>query len=115
MLSLGVGINTDDIDSGLPKGRMYHIACKTWFTASNSVRPLSFKFEGDDGLIQTVTNLKVKYSEDKNYSGIASKEYGCEAIIGGIRQGFKLIFYLEACKWVMLVEDKEYESSREKE
>lgn len=84
---------------------MYHIACKTWFTATQSVRPLSFKFEGDDGLIQTVNNLTVKYSEDKNYGGIPSKEYGCEAVIGGIRQDFLLIFYMEACKWVMVLEE----------
>ena len=76
MLSLGVDINTENIDSGAIKGRMYHIACKTWFTATQSVRPLSFKFEGDDGGIQAVNNLNVKYSEDKIYDGIPSKEYG---------------------------------------
>lgn len=107
MLSLGVEINAEDIDSGAIKGRMYHIACKTWFTATQSVRPLSFKFEGDDGGIQAVNNLNVKYSEDKIYDGIPSKEYGCEAIIGGIRQSFKLIFYMEACKWVMVLPNKE--------
>lgn len=105
LLSLGVDTNTDNIDSGPVRGRMYHIACKTWFTATQSVRPLSFKFEGDDGLIQTVNNLTVKYSEDKNYGGIPSKEYGCEAVIGGIRQDFLLIIYMEACKWVMVLEE----------
>lgn len=94
---------TPEIDSGLPKGKMYHIACKTWFTANGSPRPLSFKFEGDDGLLQTVREVTVKYSEDKNYSGIPSKEYGCEAVIGGFVREFKLIFYCEACKWVMLI------------
>ncbi len=93
----------EGIDSGTPKGKMYHIACKTWFTAGGSTRPLSFKFEGDDGMLQTVSDLIVHYSEDKNYSGIASKEYGCEAIIGGFHREFKLIFYCEACKWVMLI------------
>lgn len=106
MLSLGVDVNSDNIDSGVPKGRIYPVACKTWFTATQSVRPLSFKFEGDDEIIQTVNNLTVKYSEDKNYGGIPSKEYGCEAVIGGIRQSFKLIFYLEECRWVMVLEDR---------
>lgn len=39
-----------------------------------------------------MSNLTIKYSEDKNYGGISSKEYGCEAVIGGIRQSFILIF-----------------------
>lgn len=106
MLSLGIDTNAENIDSGEIKGRMYHIACKTWFTATQSVRPLSFKFEGDDEIIQSVSNLTIKYSEDKNYGGISSKEYGCEAVIGGIRQSFILIFYVEACKWVMVLPDK---------
>lgn len=62
-----------------------------------------FKFEDDNGDIQTVRDILVKYTEDKNYSGIPSREYGCEAVIGGLIREFKLIFYLEACKWVMLV------------
>ena len=87
----------------MPEGRMYHIACKTWFTAGGCPRPLSFKFEGDDGILQTVRDLTVLYSEDKNYSGIPSKEYGCQAVIGGFLRNFRLIFYCEACKWVMLI------------
>lgn len=103
MSCFGIDTNTKDIDSGELRGKLYHIACKTWFTASCSPRPLSFKFEGDDGEIQSVKNLKINYTEDKNYSGIPSKEYGCEAIIGGINHRFKLIFYCEACKWVMIL------------
>ena len=84
-------------------GRMYHIACKAWFTAGGVPMPLSFKFEGDDGELQYISHLKVNYAEDRCYSGIASKEYGCEACIGGILREFKLLFYMEACKWVMVI------------
>ena len=82
---------------------MYHIACKVWFTAGGDSVPLSFKFEGDDGQMQYVNPLKILYTEDKNYSGVPSREYGCEACIGGISREFRLLFYMEACKWVMLV------------
>lgn len=91
------------LESMPPTGKMYHIACKIWFTASGNPMPLSFKFEGDDGTIQTISQLQVHYCEDKNFSGIPSKEYGCSACIGGIIHEFKLIFYIEACKWVMIV------------
>lgn len=104
MSSFGIGTNVNEIDSGELRGKMYHIACKAWFTSECSVKPLSFKFEGEDGSIQTVQNITVKYAEDKNYSGIPSREYGCEAVIGGIRHGFKLVFYMEACKWVMVLQ-----------
>lgn len=92
-----------EIDSSLPTGKMYHIACKSWFTATGSLMPLSFKFEGDDGELQIVKNLQVNYAEDKNYSGLPSKEFGCTICVGGIKLDVKLIFYCEACKWVMLV------------
>ena len=94
----------EDPDSGmLPRGKMYHIACKSWSTSEGKVLPLSFKFEGDDGSIILVSNIQTHYCEDKNFSGIPSKEFGCEAIIAGLIRNFKLILYCEACKWVMLV------------
>ncbi|MDR1707443.1 MAG: hypothetical protein LBR46_05515 [Prevotella sp.] len=99
----GIGTNTKEIDSGEIRGKMYHAACKVWFTSSCSPRPLSIKFEGDDGVIQTVTNINVKSNEDKNYSGIASKEFVCESIVGGLLREFKLIFFIESCKWVMII------------
>lgn len=94
----------EDPDSGmLPSGKMYHIACKSWSTSEGKVMPLSFKFEGDDGSMILVSNIQTHYCEDKNFSGIPSKEFGCEAIIAGLIRNFKLILYCEACKWVMLV------------
>lgn len=103
MSAFGIGTNVQEIDRGELRGKMYHIACKVWFTAGCKVSPLSFKFQGEDGMIQTVHNITVHYAEEKNYSGIPSMEYGCEAVIGGLRHEFKLIFYMEACKWVMIL------------
>ena len=93
----------EQYDSGQLNGTMYHIACKSWTTSEGKVMPLSFKFEGDDGSMILVTNIQVNYCEDKNYSGIPSKEFGCEAIIGGLLRKFKLILYCEVCKWILLV------------
>ena len=92
-----------DADSGELRGKMYHVACLTWFTSEGSLRPLKFKFMGDDGLIQAVNEMRINYSEDKNYSGIPSKEYGCEAVIGGLLREFKLVFFPEVSQWVMLI------------
>lgn len=94
---------TPEIDSGIPAGRMYHIAVMAWFSSTGIPRPMSFKFEGDDGEIQSVRDIAVRYTEDKNYSGVPSKEFGCQAVIGGLLRDFKLIFYQEVCTWVMLI------------
>ena len=75
------GIETD---SGVPKGTRHEIACMTWFTSTGKTMPRYFKFEDDSGAIQTVTDIVVNYTEEKNYSGIPSREYGCKAIIGGL-------------------------------
>ena len=94
---------SNEIDSGIPTGSRYQIACKCWCTSTGDMIPLSFKLEGDDGSMIFVSNLKINYSEDKNYSGIPSKEYGVEAVVGGLIRTFKLICYLEQCKWVLLI------------
>ena len=78
-----------DVDSGIPKGNMYHIACSAWFTSTGQTMPRYFKFEDDAGEVQTVKDILVKYTEEKNYSGIPSREYGCEAVIGGLIREFK--------------------------
>ena len=38
-----------DVDSGIPKGNMYHIACSAWFTSTGQTMPRYFKFEDDGG------------------------------------------------------------------
>ncbi|GLB26644.1 hypothetical protein LXJ15735_28850 [Lacrimispora xylanolytica] len=103
MGSFGIGINVKDIDSGQIKGKIHDIACKTWFTSNCNPIPLSFKYEAEDGTIQSVVKLTVKTTEDKRYAGVATKEYKCEAIIEGKCHNFKLIFYLEVCKWILVL------------
>ena len=93
----------DEIDSGIPNGTQYQIACKSWFTSTGELRPLSFKFEGDDGTMIYVSNLNILYSEDKNYSGIPSKEFSCQAVVAGLLRNFKLIFYTSTYRWIMIV------------
>lgn len=103
MPSFGIGTNNIKRDSGEAKGKTYNIACKVWFPTNKSPYPLSFKFEGDDGIIATVSDIRIKHTEDKVYYGEKSIEYRCEAIIGGINKDFKIIYYVPSCKWIMVV------------
>lgn len=103
MSAFGIGTNTEKADSGILAGRQIKIACKAWFTSTGVIRPLSFKFEGDDGMMQTVKQVEVRFGEEKYYSGIPSMEYACSAVIGGLIREFKLVFYPEEGRWVMVV------------
>ena len=66
-------------------------------------RPLLFKFEGEDGILQTITAIKIHCTDDKIYGGEQINEYRCDAVFGGIRYGFKLIFYIMGNRWIMVV------------
>lgn len=90
-------------NAGSLRGTVYPIACKTWFTSNGSIMPLSLKFEGEDGILYRVADINTTLVEDKNYSGIPSREFSCKAVIGGLMQEFKLIFYVEEYRWVMVV------------
>lgn len=92
-----------EIDSGELTGQMYHIACKSWCTSGGQMTPLSFKVKDDGGNIVGVNDIKVLSREEKNYVGVVSKEFQCEALIGGFIRNFKLVYYCESCLWVMVI------------
>lgn len=103
MPSFGIGINPYKADNGKIKGNTYPIACMAWYVPGYAPLPLLLKFEGYDEVIQTVTGIKVISTTIKSYEGTGVYEYACEAVIGGIKYVFKLIFYIMLCKWVMVI------------
>ncbi len=103
MPSFGIGTNVTRRDSGNIKGNTYYVACMAWYTPGKPPIPLLLKFEGHDGDIQTIGNIKVTCTQDKYYDGIKTYEYKCETLIGGIKYQFKIIFYIMSCQWIMLI------------
>ena len=89
MSAFGIGTNAERADSGLLAGRQIKIACKAWFTSTGAIQPLN--------------HVTVRFREEKYYSGIPSMEYVCRAVIGGLTQEFKLIFFPEEGRWVMVL------------
>jgi hypothetical protein len=104
MPSFGIGINPYRQNNGSVRGNTYPIACMAWYAPDRAPVPLMLKFEGHDGTIETVSGIKVISTASKNYDGSGVYEYACEAVIGGIRYVFKLIFYVMSCKWVMVLQ-----------
>lgn len=103
MPSFGIGINPYKPDSGSIKGNTYPIACMAWYAPGHAPLPLLLKFEGYDEVIQTISNIKVLSTTTKSYDGSGVFEYVCEAVIGGIKYCFKLIFCFTECKWIMVL------------
>lgn len=99
----GIGTNEKRIDSGSIRGDTYPVACMAWYAPGCPPRPLLIKFEGDDGVLQTITDIKIHCTDDKIYDGEQVYEYRCDAVFGGIRYEFKLILYIVRCRWVMIV------------
>lgn len=103
MPSFGINTNQNSRDSGEIRGKIYNIACKVWFPANQKPYPLSFKFMGDDEVIITVSDLHIRHTDNKVYYGEKVIEYRCEAIIGGLKKDFKILYYILMCKWTMVI------------
>lgn len=103
MSAFGIGINTETTDAGTINGKQFEVACDCWFTCKGKTYLRFIQFEGEDGEIQTVKKIRLIKSENKNYSGIPTKEYICMAVIGGIMQEIKLIHFKLDDKWVMVI------------
>lgn len=92
-----------ELNSGEIRADQREVACSLWFPICGNPYPIWFKFRDDNGDIQMVKDIQIKSMEDKNYSGIPSKEYVCHAIIGGLFREFKLIYYVESCQCKLIV------------
>lgn len=99
----GIGTNDLKVNSGVIRGKVYQIACMAWFAPGQPPQPHFFKYEGEDGVLQTISDLKISYTDNKCYNDESVYEYRCEAVIGGIRFGFKLIFYVMNSRWFMVI------------
>jgi hypothetical protein len=92
-------LGNSNLDDGTVKGDRREAACMAWFPASRELYPVSVKFRGDDGEVICVRNINISSSEDILCNGIASKQFLCNAVIGGLVQDFALIFYARPSRW----------------
>ena len=92
-------LGNSNLDDGTIKGDRREAACMAWFPAGRKLYPVSVKFKGDDGEIICIRNINISSSEDILCNGIASKQFLCNAVIGGLVQNFALIFYARPSRW----------------
>lgn len=101
-MAFGIEINRMEKNAGEMVGRQVEVACECWFTSSGSIRPLMIKFQDEEGEIQTIRELFIHSTEEKNYVGIASVEFDITLIFQGRRSRVRLIYFKEECRWVIL-------------
>jgi len=55
--------NVKRIDIGIIRGNTHPIACMAWYAPGYPPRPLLFKFEGRDRILQTITDIKISCTD----------------------------------------------------
>lgn len=101
-MAFETGMNMELPDEGKIKGRQEEVACSCWFTSKGRTIPKMVKFQDAEGGLHELNSIRVAYTQKKRYCGIPALEYACDTVIEGKKWSFKLIFYIEECRWVIL-------------
>ena len=78
------------------------IACMSWCTAKREITPILFKYKGEDEMIYTVRDIRVKKMIEKP-EGFQYNEYICEAPIGGFMREFRLWHIPKESRWLLVI------------
>lgn len=97
-----LGNIADTKEAGNILGIQREIACDCWFTSSGKTIPRSIKVMDEEGILHTIKQIKILFSEEKIFSGIQTVEHVCKIVIGGREETVKLIFRCVDCKWVLV-------------
>lgn len=92
----------DITNEGIIKGMQREIACECWFTSKGKTKPILIKVMDEEGIIHTITDIQVLYSEEKNYSGIRTIEHVCKINLYNRIDTVKIIYNKETCKWTII-------------
>lgn len=95
-MGMGIGINDTVADEGVIKGKQEPVACSVWFTATGRMIPKLLKYKKQNGEIVAVCNVHVVTSAKKNYCGIPTMVFECEAVVDGILKKFRLNYNAES-------------------
>lgn len=98
-MSMGIGTNTQKADEGKLKRTVEEIACGVWFTSTGVVMPKLVKYQDEEGLLHTISQIRVLTQDKKFYCGIPIQEYRCSTVVENQEYRFRLYYYLETSCW----------------
>ena len=100
-MAFGTESYTDRPDAGRLPGNRQNIAVDCWFTSKGKTIPRMFKYQDAEGVLHSVSSLRVLCQEEKYYCGIPTLEYLCEVVQEERRVQVRLIFLLEEHRWML--------------
>lgn len=98
-MAFRLGDIIEKTDSGTLRGIQREIACDCWFTSRGRSFPRIIKVMDEQGIIHTIRDIEILFTEEKMYSGIATVEHMCRINFGNEKEIVKLIYNKEDCKW----------------
>lgn len=101
-MGMGIGINAGQTDAGEIRGCQEPIACGVWFTSTGRILPKTIKFQDEEGMLHTLSDIHVITAEEKFYCGIPTVEFECDIMLQEKRYLFRLLFYVERMEWKIL-------------
>ena len=98
-MGMGIGTNTQNPDEGELKRNLEKIACGVWFTSNGVAMPKLVKYQDEEGLVHSISQIHVLAQEKKYYCGIPIQEYRCSTVFENQEYLFRLYHYLETNCW----------------
>lgn len=98
-MSMGIGINSQNTEEGELKRNLENVACGVWFTSQGNIMPKLIKYQDKDGLVHTISHIRIRSHEKKYYCGIPIQEYHCSSCHENQEYLFRLYYYLETNCW----------------
>ena len=99
-MSMGIGTNARKPDEGkLKRDSLCEIACREWFTSTGTAMPKMIKYQDDEGMIHSISQIHVQTREKKYYCGIPIHEYRCSTVAQRQEYLFRLYYYAEENRW----------------
>ena len=96
---MGTDTKTQNPDEGELKRDLEKIACVVWVTSTGSVMPKLVKYQDEEGLLHTISQIHVLTQEKKYYCGSPNQEYRYSTVLENQEYLFRLYYYLEEKCW----------------
>ena len=104
-MGFSLGMVTEKLQGREIKGRHQKVAVDCWFTSNGRAIPRFLKYQDEEGLLHTLTDIRLRKTEKKHYAGILQHRYDCSAIVDGAEREFILLYRPDENSWHMVLPD----------
>jgi len=102
-MAFPTGSNIQKLQDRAIDGVQHDAAVDCWFTATGETIPRLVKVKGAEEEIITIKDIQTFKVEQKFYGGTHCRKHWCRAEMNGIVKEFLLLFYVDECKWRIVI------------